>query len=358
MAFNPYQFPMTPVGPQSPASAAQDNAPTQYKGNPGGANNMPSQRPQFHPSGFPVNPSQPSVMPVQGQNGQRQPSMQAYDWTGANSGSQAPRQPSMPSWTDWTGSDNSGSQAPRPPTLFDMQRDYRNPQGQKPSPYNQQQNPIKPGMPVGGQGGGSYQDLIRRMMDRFQGGSGGGGSRGGGDPYEDFMRQRQAVGDNRPMSREEWGNSAASRDPNSYEDMMRTRQENGFTQPYSREQWEQDRTPQDFLMGEGPGGFLNRDYGGDRGQGRGGNRGYGGGYQGGNANFFGGQAQNVGRYRPPTMDASGNWADTQPYNYNLPNAHGSYSGYGQGNPNSPNFGFGYGGIYDPYAPRPPIPGGG
>lgn len=239
MAFNPYQFPMTPVGPQSPASAAQDNAPTQYKGNPGGANNMPSQRPQFHPSGFPVNPSQPSVMPVQGQNGQRQPSMQAYDWTGAN----------------------SGSQAPRPPTLFDMQRDYRNPQGQKPSPYNQQQNPIKPGMPVGDppEGGmgarGSYEDLIRRMMDRF----------------------------------------SSQQQPS---------------------------------------------------------------YGGGNANFFGGQAQNVGRYRPPTMDASGNWADTQPYNYNLPNAHGSYSGYGQGNPNSPNFGFGYGGIYDPYAPRPPIPGGG
>lgn len=68
---------------------------------------------------------------------------------------------------------------------------------------------------------------------------------------------------------------------------------------------------------------------------------------GGNPNYFGGQSPGAGRYRPPIMDRSGNWRDNAPYNYNLPNAFGSYPGYGQGNPRS-----GFGGLgYSNYFPR-------
>jgi hypothetical protein len=76
--------------------------------------------------------------------------------------------------------------------------------------------------------------------------------------------------------------------------------------------------------------------------------GMGGGYGG----YFGGQAEGVGRYRPPMMDQQGGWqGGNNPYNYNLPNAFGSYPGYGQGNPNSQFFGYGYQGMYGP-PPRP------
>jgi hypothetical protein len=51
--------------------------------------------------------------------------------------------------------------------------------------------------------------------------------------------------------------------------------------------------------------------------------GQGGGYGG----YFGGQAQGVGRYQPPMMDQQGGWqGGNNPYNYNLPNAFGSYPG--------------------------------
>lgn len=65
----------------------------------------------------------------------------------------------------------------------------------------------------------------------------------------------------------------------------------------------------------------------------------------GDANYYGGQALGTGRYRPPTMDTQGNWNDFGGYNYNLPNAFGSYPGYGQGNPYSPFFEQGYGGFF-------------
>jgi len=65
---------------------------------------------------------------------------------------------------------------------------------------------------------------------------------------------------------------------------------------------------------------------------------------GGYGGYFGGQSMGTGRYRPPMMDGSGNWQDQGGYNYNLPNAFGSYPGYGQGSPYSGG-GYGYGGLY-------------
>lgn len=69
-------------------------------------------------------------------------------------------------------------------------------------------------------------------------------------------------------------------------------------------------------------------------------------YRPGNANYYGGQSAGAGRYRPPTMDERGRWQDSGGYNYNLPNAFGSYPGYGQGNPWSQRLGPGYGGLFD------------
>lgn len=61
--------------------------------------------------------------------------------------------------------------------------------------------------------------------------------------------------------------------------------------------------------------------------------------------YMGGQQPYAGRYRPPMMGPGGDWQDWGGYNYNLPNAFGSYPGYGQGNPYSPYFGLDYGGIF-------------
>lgn len=69
---------------------------------------------------------------------------------------------------------------------------------------------------------------------------------------------------------------------------------------------------------------------------------------GGYAGYFGGQSPGAGRYRPPTMNGDGRWNDDGGYNYNLPNAFGSYPGYGQGSPYGGG-GFGYAGLY-PYGP--------
>lgn len=67
--------------------------------------------------------------------------------------------------------------------------------------------------------------------------------------------------------------------------------------------------------------------------------------------YYGGQNPGAGRYRPPTQDRQGNWQDSGGYNYNLPNAYGSYPGYGQGDPGAGNRGPGsssmYGGSGDP-----------
>ena len=67
--------------------------------------------------------------------------------------------------------------------------------------------------------------------------------------------------------------------------------------------------------------------------------------------YYGGQNPGAGRYRPPTQDRQGNWQDSGGYNYNLPNAYGSYPGYGQGDPGAGNRGPGsssmYGGNGDP-----------
>jgi len=82
----------------------------------------------------------------------------------------------------------------------------------------------------------------------------------------------------------------------------------------------------------------------------------------GDSNYFGGQSQGAGRYIPPMMN-NGNqydWMGGGGYNYNLPNAFGSYPGYGQGNPYSQSQGSGYGSMFSPYpqqpiGPQPPTP---
>lgn len=61
--------------------------------------------------------------------------------------------------------------------------------------------------------------------------------------------------------------------------------------------------------------------------------------------YYGGQSPAAGRYRPPTMDVMGRWQDTGGYNYNLPNAFGSYPGYGQGGPGSGSRGPGYSSMF-------------
>lgn len=68
-------------------------------------------------------------------------------------------------------------------------------------------------------------------------------------------------------------------------------------------------------------------------------------YRPGNAGYYGGQSAGAGRYRPPMMDGYGGWQDFGGYNYNLPNAFGSYPGYGQGNPYSQFYGSGYEGFF-------------
>lgn len=173
-----------------------------------------------------------------------------------------------------------------------------------------------------GGGDSTFDSYLQRFMDRQRQG-GGGGYR---DPFGQEMGPNPPGGGNgSSLSFEDW------RDKYEGGPMMTTMQPGAAeaAERYQRQRYEE------WQRGQGGGGsnpYMNNpnfyQFGG----------------MGGNSNYYGGQSQGAGRYRPPTMEG-GRWQDYGGYNYNLPNAFGSYPGYGQGNPYSQYYGSGYGGLF-------------
>ena len=169
---------------------------------------------------------------------------------------------------------------------------------------NPQDAPVYPG-----QGQSGFRSYERD--NRMQGG-------GGGESYQDYLNNFGGSISGQPATEEEW--RRMQQDPRAQPGYQGGGQGNDANYRRLQELYNQFGSRFPALGGQG--------------------------YQRGpSQGYMGGQQPYSGRYRPPMMNGQGNWMDYGGYNYNLPNAFGSYPGYGQGNPNSPYYDEGYGSYY-------------